>query len=64
MLFGEVEQIGALRGEQAAATPGTTFTYSTGTSMILARVIGDIVAAADGTAWARSAVFDRLGSRR
>ena len=64
MLYGDGR---ADRGHYAAAKPllvepDTTFSYSTGTSMILARIIADQVGYGDaGTAWARAALFDPLG---
>ena len=64
MLYGDGR---ADRGHYAASKPllvepDTTFSYSTGTSMILARIIADQVGAGDaGTAWAQAALFDPLG---
>ena len=64
MLYGDGR---ADRGHYAAAKPllvepDTTFSYSTGTSMILARIIADQVGYGDaGTAWAQAALFDPLG---
>ena len=64
MLYGDGR---ADRGHYAAAKPllvepDTTFSYSTGTSMILARIIADQVGAGEaGTAWAQAALFDPLG---
>ena len=64
MLFGEGR---ADRGHYAAAKPvrtppDSTFAYSTGTSMILARIIADQVGAGEtGIAWAQAALFDPLG---
>ena len=64
MLYGDGR---ADRGHYAAAKPllvepDTTFSYSTGTSMILARIIADQVGYGEtGTAWAQAALFDPLG---
>ncbi len=64
MLYGEGR---ADRGHYAASKPpldepGTTFSYSTGTSMILSRIIADQVGYGDvGTAWAQQTLFDPLG---
>jgi CubicO group peptidase (beta-lactamase class C family) len=64
MLYGDGR---ADRGHYAAAKsllvePDTAFSYSTGTSMILARIIADQVGYGEaGTAWAQAALFDPLG---
>lgn len=64
MLFGDGK---ADRGAFAAdrplvCEPGETWSYSTGTSMILARVIADNVGyGEEGTAWAQEALFGPLG---
>ena len=64
MLFGDGK---ADRGHFAAdrplvCDPGSTWSYSTGTSMILARIIADEVGYGDeGVAWAQDALFGPLG---
>ena len=64
MLYGDGR---ADRGHYVAdkpllAEPETMFSYSTGTSMMLAGIIADQVGAGDaGTAWAQAALFDPLG---
>jgi CubicO group peptidase (beta-lactamase class C family) len=47
---------------QLAAEPGTVWNYSTGTSMMLARIIADEVGYFEqGTHWAQEALFGPLG---
>lgn len=64
LLFGEGK---ADRGAYAAnrplvCEPGSTFSYSTGTSMILSRIIADHVGYGEqGVAWAQETLFDPLG---
>lgn len=64
MLFGEGKaDRGAFAADQPlVCEPGEVWSYSTGTSMILARVIADEVGyGEDGTAWAQDALFGPLG---
>ncbi len=64
MLFGDGR---ADRGHFAANKPlhdepDTKFSYSTGTAMILSRIVADLVGYGDpGTRWAQSVLFDPLG---
>lgn len=64
MLFGDgkADRAAYAADRPLVCDPGETFSYSTGTSMILARVVADEVGyGEDGTAWAQEALFDRIG---
>jgi CubicO group peptidase (beta-lactamase class C family) len=66
MLFGEgIDDVaGYAAARPLAHTPGTAFNYSSGTSNIIARVLGDAVrahAGLDAVAFLRAELFDPIG---
>jgi CubicO group peptidase (beta-lactamase class C family) len=64
MLFGDgrADRAHFAADRPLVCEPGSTWYYSTGTAMILARIIADQVGYGDeGTAWAQEALFDPLG---
>ena len=64
LLYGEgrADRAHYAASKPLAVAPGTTFSYSTGTSMILSRLIADHVGSgAAGTAWLQRHLFDPLG---
>ncbi|MVA97123.1 serine hydrolase [Nitratireductor sp. CAU 1489] len=62
MLYLEPDMAGFAAAKPLAAEPGTTFSYSSGTTLILSRLwqdaLGEPQAALD---WPREALFDRIG---
>ena len=66
MLFGEgmVDVAGYAVARPLKHEPGTVFNYSSGTSNIVARILGDVVGSADETrAFLRRAIFEPIGMR-
>jgi CubicO group peptidase (beta-lactamase class C family) len=66
MLFGAgiPDVAGYAIARPLAHEPGTVFNYSSGTSNIVARILGDVVGSGDATrAFLRRAVFDPIGMR-
>ena len=64
MLFGDgkADRAHYTADRPLTCEPGSSWYYSSGTSMILARIIADQVGYGDdGTAWAQQALFDPLG---
>ena len=64
MLFGEGrhDMAAYVAALPAAADPGTTFNYSSGTTNLLTGILGDLVGRGDAfDAWARSRLFEPLG---
>jgi CubicO group peptidase (beta-lactamase class C family) len=64
MLFGDgrTDRGGYAASKPLRDEPDTTFYYSTGSAMILSRIVSDLVGHGEaGTAWAQSALFDPLG---
>jgi CubicO group peptidase (beta-lactamase class C family) len=64
MLFGDgrADRAHFAADRPLGCEPGSTWYYSTGTAMILARIIADQVGYGDeGTAWAQEALFDPIG---
>lgn len=59
---GQADRGGFAANKELAAAPDTVFNYSTGTAMLLARIVADQVGHGEaGTTWAQQALFGPLG---
>lgn len=66
MLFGEgaADPAAYTAARPLAHTPGTVFNYSSGTSNLVARIIGDLIGRGEeGRAWMHERLFSRIGMR-
>ena len=61
MLFNRTDAAGYAAGRRLDAPPGTTWSYSSGSTNILSRIARTIVGEEEYAGWPRRALFDRIG---